>query len=227
MDALHAILNKTPLFQGLGDDDRSAISRIAATRSVNKGDRIFSEGDPGNGFYVVITGQVKVFKVSAEGKEQILHIFESGEPFGEVPVFTGTPFPAHAEAIAPAQLAFFPKAEFIDLIGRQPSMAMAMLGILSQRLRQFARQVENLSLKEVPGRLAAYVLFVSHDQADTDTIELPISKKHLANLLGTIPETLSRIFSKMSGEGLIQVDQRRIHILDRAGLEMVSEQGKV
>jgi len=227
MDRLPDILTKTPLFQGLAENDRSAIAQIAVTRTFRKGDRIFSEGDPGNGFYVVIAGQVKVFKVSADGKEQILHVFESGEPFGEVPVFIGTAFPAHAETIAPARLAFFPKTEFIGLIGRQPVVAMAMLGILSQRLRQFARQVESLSLKEVPGRLAAYLLFVARDQGKTDVISLPISKKHLANLLGTIPETLSRIFAKMSAEGLIRVEQRRISILDRQALEQVSAQGKV
>ena len=95
------------------------------------------------------------------------------------------------------------------------------------RLRQFATQVENLSLKEVPGRLASYLLVLSEEQKDKETVTLPISKGQLASLLGTIPETLSRIFAKMSAQDLITVQGRRIGLLDRPGLEEVSEQGRV
>ena len=117
---------------------------------------------------------------------------------GEVPVFTGTPFPANAQALSKSVLAFFPKKKFIALINSNPSLALNLLAVLSKRLRQFTVQVENLSLKEVPERLAAYLLFLSKEQGGTDEVTLPISKGQLASLLGTIPETLSRIFSKMS-----------------------------
>ena len=86
------------------------------------------------------------------------------------------------------------------------------------RLRQFATQIENLSLKEVPTRLANYLIYEAEEQQDADTIQLSVSKGQLASLLGTIPETLSRIFAKMTDEGLIRVDGRTITILDRQGL---------
>ena len=101
-----------------------------------------------------------------------------------------------------------------------------MLAVLSMRLRQFTVQIENLSLKEVPGRLAAYLIYVSHEQGGDDLVSLNISKGQLASLLGTIPETLSRIFSKMNGQDLIQVRDRDIRILDREGLEDLAERGR-
>lgn len=153
------------------------------------------------------------------GKEHILHIFGPGEPVGEVPVFSNQPFPASAEAIIKSTLYFFPRKAFVALIENNPSIALNMLAVLSKRLRQFAAQIENLSLKEVPARLAGYLLYTAQEQGQNDVIHLPVSKGQLASLLGTIPETLSRIFAKMSDEGLIQVDGRQITIVDREGLQ--------
>ncbi len=220
------IIENVPLFNGLPSKHMEDLRRIAVEKAYGRGETIFMDGDDGNGFYVVLEGKVKVSKVSAEGKEQILHIFGPGEPFGEVPVFTGKPFPANAQALAKSVLAFFPKSRFISLINSNPSLSLNMLAVLSTRLRQFTIQVENLSLKEVPERLAAYLLFLSNEQGDMHTVTLPISKGQLASLLGTIPETLSRIFSKMSAGGLIAVDGKKIKVLDPVELKMLSIHGK-
>lgn len=221
------IINKIPAFNGLSDDQLNKIKSIAVDRRIDKGEIIFSEGDEGNGFYVVVDGQVKIFKLSPEGKEHILHIFGPGDPVGEVAVFAGRSFPANADAITAARLLFFPRSAFIDLISANPSLAMKMLAVLSMRLRRFTIQIENLSLKEVPGRLASYLIVLSEEQRNEEAVTLPISKGQLASLLGTIPETLSRIFAKMSAQELIRVEGRRIRLLDRPGLEEVSEQGRV
>jgi len=220
------IISGTPLFSGLPDDQLRELVQIAVNKSYRKGDVIFSEGDKGSGFYVIAAGQIKVFKISSEGKEQILHIFGPGEPIGEVPVFTGQPFPAFAEALAKSQLLFFPKAAFTDLIAANPSLALNMLAVLSRRLRQFTLQIENLSLKEVPGRLASYFIYLSDEQKNRESVKLHISKGQLASLLGTIPETLSRIFAKMSDGQLIAVNGRQIRLLDPAGLESLAAHGK-
>ena len=142
-------------------------------------------------------------------------------------VFAGRSFPANAEALAHSRLLFFPRDDFVGLISRNPSLALKMLAVLSMRLRQFAVQVESLSLKEVPGRLASYLLLLADEQEGPEGAVLPISKGQLASLLGTIPETLSRIFAKMAGQGLIEVSGRNIRILNRTGLEDISIQGKV
>ena len=115
----------------------------------------------------------------------------------------------------------------MNLISNNPSLALNMLAVLSMRLRQFTVQVENLSLKEVPGRLASYLLYVANEQGKKDVITLTISKGQLASLLGTIPETLSRIFAKMSSQNLIEVSGRHIKLLNRNGLEDLSKHGKI
>lgn len=213
------VISSSSLFQGLPEKDIDQIVAIAIERSYQKGESIFFEGEPGNGFYMVGEGKVKIFKMSLGGKEQILHIFGEGEIFGEVPVFHGMPFPASSETLSATRLLFFPRDAFVALVTRNPSIALNMLAVLSMRLRRFTVQIENLSLKEVPARLAGYLLYLLEEQGREDYVELEISKGQLASLLGTIPETLSRIFAKMSEEGLIEVAGRRINILDRQGLE--------
>jgi CRP/FNR family transcriptional regulator len=104
---------------------------------------------------------------------------------------------------------------------------MNMLGELSMRLRQFTVQIENLSLKEVPSRLASYLIVLAREQEPGDRVTLTISKGQLASLLGTIPETLSRIFAKMSAQNLIRVEGKEIYLLDKTGLEDLAAAGKL
>ncbi len=217
------IISGIPLFRGLPDKQLKEIEQITVDRNFNKGEIIFSEGDDGNGFYVVAEGKVKIFKLSMEGKEKILHIYGPGDPFGEAPVFSGQKFPANAQAILKSYLLFFPRTAFVALITKNPSLALNMLAVLSMRLREFTIQIESLSLKEVPGRLAAYLIYLSGEQGKEDSVMLNISKGQLASLLGTIPETLSRIFARMSSQHLIEVKDRNIRFLDRSGLEELAE----
>jgi CRP-like cAMP-binding protein len=227
MEKILQIISKTPLFNGLPEEQLNDIRQIAVDKLCDKGKTVFFEGDDCNGFYIVADGKVKIYKVSFEGKEHILHIYGPGDPFGEVPVFAGKKFPANAQAILKSHLLFFPRTAFIDLISKNPSLALNMLAILSMRLRQFTVQIENLSLKEVPGRLASYLLYLSREQTRTDMVTLNISKGQLASLLGTIPETLSRILTKMSQQHLIDTSGRNIMLKDLSGLEDLAEHGKL
>ncbi len=217
---MRQVIAASELFGGLPPEHIDEIVNIAVTKNYKRGETIFFEGDPGDGFYMVGTGKVKIFKTSVSGKEQILHIFGPGEPFGEVPVFHDQPFPANATTLEKTSLIFFPRKRFVELVYSMPSLVMNMLAVLSMRLRRFATQIENLSLKEVPARLAGYLLYLSDEQKTQDFVELEISKGQLASLLGTIPETLSRIFAKMTDEGLITVAGKKISLLDREGLEL-------
>jgi len=220
------ILSETFLFKGLSQDQLEQVARIAVSEPFERGEVIFNEEDVAGGFYVVEEGTVKVFKVSADGKEQILHIFGPGEPVGEVSVFAGKEFPASAQAITACRLLFFSRSNFVQLISENPSLALNMLALLSIRLRQFTAQIETLSLKEVPARLAAYLGYLADEQDTADSVTLPISKRELASLLGTIPETLSRIMGSMKAQGLIEVQNRTIRLLDRSGLESLAVHGK-
>jgi CRP-like cAMP-binding protein len=216
-------LSQVDLFKGLTVEQLDAIARIVSDKEYKKGQRVFSEGDEGVGFYLVIGGRVKVYKLSPEGKEQIMHIFGPGQPFAEVPVFEGSRYPANAEAMDHCRLFFFPKRGFISLIQESPSLAMNLLASLSQRLKQFSNLIETLSLKEVPGRLASYLLYLSDKNGSIDEFKLDIAKSQLASLLGTIPETLSRIFAKMGSKNLVRTNGPQITILDRTGLEDLAE----
>ncbi len=212
------LIETSGLFSGLPENELNGIIQITIEKKFGRGESVFFEGDDGTGFYMVKEGKVKIYKMSLAGKEHILHIFGPGEPFGEVPVFHGLPYPASAETLAKSTLLFFPREQFIRLVHETPSIALNMLAVLSMRLRRFSSQIENLSLKEVPARLAGYLLYLSEEQGNSEVVKLEISKGQLASLLGTIPETLSRIFSKMSDEGLLQVEGRKIRLLDRPGL---------
>lgn len=227
MKDLKAIISRAPFFQSLPEADIDRLIAISLTKTYQKGDTIFSEGEHASGFYIVAEGKVKIFKLSVDGKEHILHIFGPGNPFGEVPVFAGKAFPANAMALAKSTLILLPREAFVDLITVRPSIALNMLAILSLRLREFTVQIEHLSLKEVPGRLAAYLIFLSKEQKNDRTVTLKISKGQLASLLGTIPETLSRIFTRMNSMNLITVDGKQIHLNDMAGLVELEEQGKI
>jgi CRP-like cAMP-binding protein len=211
-----------PLFEGLPGEQLKALAGICLLRSCRKGQMIFADGDEGIGFYIVQSGRVRIFKLSPEsGKEQILHIFGPGESFGEVAVFAGQGFPAFAEAQTTSVLLFFPRREFVALIRQDPSLAMNMLAVLSRRLQKFTRLIDDLSLKETPARLAAHLLYLGGGRP-ADEISLEIPKGQIAALLGTIPETLSRIMSRMGRQGLIRSRGNQIAILDRTGLQAIA-----
>ena len=208
------IIAGSVLFKGLQDAQLELVAEISREKHFKRGESIFFEGDEATGFYLVAEGKIKIFKMSPDGREQILHIFGPGEPFGEVPVFHRQPFPANAVTMVQSSLLFFPRGEFVELVSNMPSLALSMLAMLSFRLRRFASQVESLSLKEVPGRLAAHLVYLAEEQGRTDRVVLDIPKGQLASLLGTSPETLSRIFARLSEEGLIRVHGKKIELLD-------------
>ena len=226
MENILNIISAIPLFNGLPDDQLSAIRQIAVEKQYTKGQTLFSEGDETRGLFVVIEGRIKIYKVSSEGKEQILHIIEAGQSFGEVTVFTGQQLPANAQALVKSRILLFPRSAFVGLVTANPSLALNLLAIMSKKLRQFAAQIENLSLKEIPARLASYLVYLAEEQGSEDAVTLDVSKGQLASLLGTIPETLSRIFAKLSGQDLIRVEGPKIMLLDRQGIEDLAEYGK-
>lgn len=219
-------ISNSPLFDGLSAGQIEALAKICLDQSYEKGREIFSEGQTATGFYLVTAGKIKVYKLSLDGKEQILHIFGRGEIAGEVPVFAGGSYPASAQAIEAARALFFPRASFMELVNREPTIAVSLLAILSQRLRRFTHMIEDLSLREVPGRLAAHLIYLGGLSRSGQTLELEITKAQLASLLGTIPETLSRILARMAQQQIISVEGRKIRVLDREALEALAAGGK-
>lgn len=219
------------IFQGLSSTQLSRVLQIAQLQTWQKDQLIFRQNSPVTGFFVVKTGRVKVFKVSPTGKEQILNIFEAGDNFAEVAALDGQPFPASAAALDWVELIFFPRPAFLELLHEDPSIAINMLISLSKHLRHLVSVIEDLSFKDVPQRLAEYLLQLSNlSSASTnnrsrqiDTVTLDLTKTQLAATLGTIPATLSRAFYRLSSEGIITVSGSQITILDRDRLQALSQ----
>lgn len=208
-------LAKMPLFHKLQDSALRMLDSILVEQEFSRGENIFLEGDAAAGFYILTKGRVKVYKLSADGKEQILHIAGVKELLGAVSAFAGSPYPAHADALEKTKAFFFPRKDFQKMIQEEPSIVMNMMANLSMRLQHFTRMIEDLSLKEVPGRLAAYLLYLSSQSADSSNVEIDISKGQLASLLGTIPETLSRILRRMNEKGILEVHGRKVKLMNK------------
>ncbi len=213
---IRAGLEKASIFKGLPEEDLKRLAEIALPKRYEKGAVIFSAGEEARGFYLVAEGLVKIYRLSSRGRQQILHVLGPGEVFAEAALFSGSRYPAWAETLAPSEILFFPRKAFLDLIRRRPELALNMLAVLSLRLRSMAALVDSLSLKEVPERLAAYLLYLKENRGPEFELEIP--KGELAALLGTVPETLSRVLTRLSEEGLIEVSGRHIRILDEEGL---------
>lgn len=218
---LLAALAAVDLFEGLERDHLQRLARIAETRNFTRGAIIFHEGADADGLYAVVQGAVRIFKVSPQGREHVLHFFGPGEAFAEVVVFKGTRFPANAEAIKPSVLLFLPTQKLRDQIMADPDMAMSILALLSQRLRFFVHKIESLSLKETPARLAGHLLLL-RESGKSDCVELNVSKGQLAAYLGTIPETVSRVLRKFSDSGILKVSGSQVTLVDRAALESIA-----
>jgi CRP/FNR family transcriptional regulator len=220
------LLRRCPLFAGLKEDDLKRIRAIASLRQIEKKEVLFSDGEEAKGFYVMLSGKVKLFKVSPEGKEQILHIVSAPDAFAEAALFLEGTYPAFAEAMTDSQLLYFPKRDFIQLIEKNPQLSINIIVTLSHFLKRFASLIEELSLKEVSSRIAKYVVDLSirssKEGRSPNEVELDLSKTQLALKLGTISETLSRTLAKMKAKRIIDVKKNRIIILNREALEQLA-----
>lgn len=211
------------LFAGLPPADLENIAAITAVKSLEKGDYLFHEGDLAHGFYIVQRGAVNVHRVTAAGKEQVIHVFRPGESFAEAALATPTGYPADARAIEPSQVLLVQKAGILDLVKRQPELAMRMLASMSGHLRVLVSQLEDLTAKDVETRLANWLVKrCPNPQSEQPVkIELTVTKRVLAAELGTVSETFSRTLAKFREQNLINVKGKTVTVLSPAKLQAV------
>ncbi len=221
MDSITAIATLS-LFQGIPQDGLHCLASIAKQVTFARSDIIFEENAPGQGFYGIATGKIRIFKTSFTGKEHILHVFGPGDVFAEVAVFTGQSYPATAQALEKSTCLFFPKKAFTQVLLENPNLTLEMLGLMSMRLRQLTVKIESLSLKEAPARFAAHLLLRLDENEQNDMVELDLSRTHLAGYLGANPETLSRIIKKMTEAGYITAKGKTIHVLNKERLSLLA-----
>jgi len=215
-------IRSVPLFAGLDDEQVCRIRAIARAVEAARRDVLFREGEPVEGLFVLLSGRVKIYKLSPDGKEHILHVVRPGQTFAEAAVFMPGGYPAYAEALQKSRALLLPKTPFLDLLRDEPAISLQIIASLSRYLKQFADRIEDLSLKDVSARLARWFLATAREKG-RDFWDLEITKGELASQIGTVSETLSRTLRKFQDAGWLQVRGRFVKILDKPALEGVSQ----
>ncbi len=216
-------LSKVPIFSGLTESELAFLSQRAVPRSYSPGEIIFAEGGTCSGMYVVESGNVRIFKSSAGGREQVLSIDGPGSSIAELPVFDGGNYPASAAAIDQATLIFVSKQDFQALCLAHPQVALKVLRVVGSRLRRLVGIIEELSFTTVRHRLASFLLRLAQKEgrktADGLEVTLPVSNQELASQIGTVRELVSRNLSRLQAEGLIRIEGRSVTIRNTKALE--------
>jgi len=213
-------LRSCQLFTGLPLPDLENIAAVTVLKSLEKGEYLFHEGDPAGGFYVIQRGAVNVHRVTAAGKEQVIHVFRTGDSFAEVALAAPTGYPADARALESTQVLLIQKDGILALVRRQPELALRMLGSMSSHLRVLVGQIEDLTVKDVETRLANWLVKRCPNPPGEAPvkIELTTNKRVLAAELGTVSETFSRTLAKFRAQKLIAVKGKSVTVLAPAKL---------
>lgn len=221
---LHAVLQalgRSYFFEVLSPEEVIQVASFCQVKHFELNEHIFMQGSEATAFYVVMSGQIKAYKLSAEGKEMILHLFGPDEMFAEFPIFCDlATYPVNALCLKPSKVVAIDGRQFKAFAVNHPELLLRLLSRLAQRLRAFSDLIEDLSLRSVESRLAKYLLTLS-EQANKPTM-LRVNKKTLAAILGTVPETLSRGFRRLSQDGVITLKGQTIEVLDRQALKLIA-----
>ncbi len=210
------VVRSVPYFAHLDETALKAVAQGAISRQYGAGEIIFLEGDPCAGLCIVEKGRVKLYKVSPEGREQVVKWLGPGEFFNEVAVLDGGPNPVSAMAVLKSTLRVIGRDTMLDLLTRHPAIAVGVIEHLAARARHLLSLVEDLSLRSVSSRVAK--LLVS-EAAASDRARRQLTQQQMAAQLGTVREMVSRALHSFEEERLIRFDRHRIVILDREGLE--------
>jgi CRP/FNR family transcriptional regulator len=219
MSELTEFLQSSPYFAGLEPSDIEAIGEYAFERKAGKGEMITQEGDPGETLYLVFSGAVKSFKTSEEGKEQIIQIVLPGDSFNDVAVFDEGPNTASAEAMSLVTLYCIARRDLEKILRDYPGVVPNAATVLTRRIRQLLELVEDLSFRQVIGRLARLLL----DYAGDGTGPRPrLTQQEMAAAVGTAREVVGRSLKTLHEDGAIRMERNRIVIVDREGLRQMA-----
>jgi CRP/FNR family cyclic AMP-dependent transcriptional regulator len=221
-DAIHT-LRRVALFADLSDEEIGFIASRAVPQHRAAGEMIFVEGDSCHGLFVVQSGQVKIFKSSAGGREQVILISGPGNTIAELPIFDGGPYPASAAALTDSTLLEVRKDDVRQLCLERPEVALKLLRVVGARLRRLLAMVEELSFSTVRQRLAALLLHEaqSNGRKTPRGVEFPLpwTQQELAAQIGTVREIISRNFSRFQSTGVIQVEGRKVVVTNLEALQ--------
>lgn len=223
-----SLLKKVAIFSCLSENELAFVVPRLAPRRFPSGQLIFGEGDACTGLYIVQSGNVRIFKSSAGGREQVLSIEGVGSSIAELPVFDGGNYPASAQAVNDSTLLFFSRTDFQALCLEYPQVALKVLGVIGGRLRRLVGIIEELSFTTVRHRLIALLVRLGKNEGSRNgnavTVTMPANNTELAAQIGTVRELVSRNLSRLQSEGLIELDDRVVKIPSLQRLEAELEQ---
>lgn len=216
------VLRRVQIFSGLSETELEFLSQRAVPRTYTKGEIVFTEGDPCAGLFVIESGEVRIFKSSPGGREQILAVEGPGSSVAELPLFDGGNYPASTAAVKDARIYFISKQDFHSLCLVHPQVPLKVLKVVGGRLRRLVGIIEELSFTTVRSRLIS--VLVRRAKAGKKTregieIELPASNQELASEIGTVRELVSRNLSRLQAEELIRMEGKTVTIPDLKRLQ--------
>lgn len=216
-----AVLRKVPLFSQLRDGDLERLARDMRTRAYPKKSVIISAHQPGDTFYVLLSGQVKVMLIGEDGREVMLTLIRSGDFFGEMSLVDDVPSQATVIAMEPSELLMLHRDDFRRFLNEMPGVAFGLLRALCTRLRDADSKIGGLILLDVPGRVARLFLRLA-DEHDGVYVPKPPTHQVIAQMVGSSRETVSRTIRALATQQLIETSRQRILIRDRRALERVA-----
>lgn len=209
------------LFSRLDEAQIRLLAEAASVEEIPKGGLYFSDQAASTGFHMLLSGRVKLYKVSEDGKEQTIFLFGPGEPFCLCSVFSDGKLPGNLAALEPSKVLVVDPEHFKDLAARDPSLLLMVLRVMSLRLKNAMDLIDSLSLKQVPSRLAAY--FLTH--ALDGVVTLGITHREFAKIVGVTPEALSRALKKMVEANLVSLEGEIIRLTDENELRACRDGG--
>jgi CRP/FNR family transcriptional regulator len=215
------ILRRVQIFADLSETEIRFLAERSVPRNYQPGELLFHEGDPCAGLFVIETGNVRIFKSSANGREQVLTVDGPGSSVAELPVFDGGKYPASAAAVGDVGALFVSRQDFHSMCLVHPQVALKVLRVVGKRLRALVGIIEELSFTTVRSRLISLLVKQARQQPKSSgplTITLPSSNQELAAHIGTVRELVSRNMSRLQAEGLIKIDGRDVTIPDLKAL---------
>ena len=214
-------IERVPIFSNLSKDEMFEVAVMCSAKTYERGEMIYQAGDEGGTLYVVHTGSVKVSRISANGKEQVIRIAGPGEFMGELSLFSEKPMANYGVAAKKTTICLLRGEDLKDIMQDHPEIGFKLLNELSERLGRVETMVEAANLNTVEQRIARSLLSLA-DEAGADTVDLGMSKGDYASTLGMSAESLSRKLRQFQDEELIALKgQRGIILLDREGLEAI------
>jgi CRP/FNR family transcriptional regulator len=212
-----------PYLRALPPGERAALVRFCAFRDLVDGELLFAEGDAPPGIFLIVSGRIKLVRSSADGREQVLHEEGAGATLAEVPVFDGGGCVGSAVAVGGARVFMVPSGALFTTLERNPGSARQVIAVMASRVRKFAALVEDLSLRAVSARVAGYLLRESARTGDA-AWQLPVTRAQLAAHVGTVREQVSRVLSRLSKAGIVEIHGRRIRIVDPRRLRAIADE---